>query len=534
MSKRFPGFRLQLLAIVLVAALCPQAQQPSVSWQGNLAVISWTETLAAPSVPAGAVPFSVFTGPYLVWLTDSNAVVRWQTAATLSLRTNPYGYNGTLSSSDFRFYKINLSGLKPDTDYRYYLTSTNGGWTYKGDTCVFRTFPSDTATSFRFGIMGDTRGSGIRPLFVSLNEFRPLFFSDNGDIASGSWGYNLDTLTPPPKDWFRVFYNLREAMSYAPMMPSMGNWDVSINADFDVNWVKHYFDGIPAGSNAAGPARPPYYYSFDVGQVHFVHLCTELKSANSIAAGDSVNYHEFTRAQQLAWLREDLKNSGKKWKVVSQHDPSNPFWISDLLKTYNVQLLVTASAHAYARGKRSFFGSGEHEITFSDSGTAQLLSGGAGATLSLSSIFNAEQHRSVYHYVRVQVHGDEMFFEAVDSNRTIIDAWRLPLIGQPETLPSSDIQDRLLTAPGRTRLTASPNPFNPWVQIKYRGQTRPGRHPIVEIFNASGRRLHAAKSSLRELEQGFTWDAAGYPAGTYIVRLTLDGKVISGRMALIK
>jgi hypothetical protein len=60
-----------VLATVVFLAQTPPAPEIQVSWDGDRAAIAWKETLADPSAGPDEVPFSILTGPYLGWLTDT-------------------------------------------------------------------------------------------------------------------------------------------------------------------------------------------------------------------------------------------------------------------------------------------------------------------------------------------------------------------------------------------------------------------------------------------------------------------------------
>src|SRR4051812_11412375 len=69
-----------LAAAVLLTQGKP-APEPCVQWDGDLATVSWDEPLADPAAAPGEVPFSVLSGPYLGWLTDTEATVGWEVVA---------------------------------------------------------------------------------------------------------------------------------------------------------------------------------------------------------------------------------------------------------------------------------------------------------------------------------------------------------------------------------------------------------------------------------------------------------------------
>ena len=63
----------------------------TVTWQDDLAIIEWTETLADPTAGPGEIPFSIITKPYIGWLTDTSTTIGWEVIAEKTiLDTLPY------------------------------------------------------------------------------------------------------------------------------------------------------------------------------------------------------------------------------------------------------------------------------------------------------------------------------------------------------------------------------------------------------------------------------------------------------------
>lgn len=77
------------------------------------------------------------------------------------------------------------------------------------------------------------------------------------------------------------------------------------------------------------------------------------------------------------------------------------------------------------------------------------------------------------------------------------------------------------TPPGRLspRLTASPNPFNPRVEIRLEGAPS-GPAPWLEILDLRGRRVARLGGSRAGGDVLWTWDGAGAASGSYLARVT--------------
>src|SRR4051812_17965342 len=84
-----------LVCLLVVASLAVLASlfnlgDTSVSWKGEQAIITWKESLADPTAREGEVPYSVLTGPYLSWLTPTQATIGWEVIAEKKLSDKPY------------------------------------------------------------------------------------------------------------------------------------------------------------------------------------------------------------------------------------------------------------------------------------------------------------------------------------------------------------------------------------------------------------------------------------------------------------
>jgi acid phosphatase type 7 len=225
--------------------------------------------------------------------------------------------------------------------------------------------------------------------------------------------------------------------------PAMGNHDVQVG---QINWGPTYFPDLrPQRDNAEGKARPPFYYSFDVANVHFVALSTEQRRVGpkkEDLSGTKV-YDRFTWKEQLAWAEEDLKASRAAWKVVYFHQPlhtaggypARPEFREDfgrLFDRYRVPVLFSGHDHSYQRTWRIRNATRER----ADDGTVQVVSGGAANQHRKSareSPWNIHYTR-VNHYLRVDVKDDTLRVDAVLEDGEILESWEVKTSGQPKTL----------------------------------------------------------------------------------------------------
>lgn len=419
-------------------------QETKVTWNANLATIEWAEPLSDPNAAPDEVPFSVLSGPYIGWLTPTEAIVRWEVIAEKSLSAAPYAsLSADYPAEKIQFRSVTLDNLKPATEYRYQLKSGR----YRSQVIPFRTFPTSEATSFTFAMIGDTQRGEVpesaeieRKLFAHIHAWKPTLLVHLGDMLGTGRGDGLSGR----KGWYRALERNRQLRRSTFMAPTAGNhcWLGSGHG-----WYVDYFaDVTGARGRARADSQPPFYYSFDVANVHFVSLCTE--SAKTAGKQDVANLKHrdlpFTYNEQLAWFENDLKNATAPWKVVFFHQPFHTaggypapsYFARDfgaVCDRYGVQLLLSGHDHSYQKTQR---------ITnvgrqLSDTGSVQIVSGG-GDIKQFDCRKNPPGwnlvHRKINHYVQAEVNGEAMQFTAVDVNGEIFDRWRLPLRGQPEEL----------------------------------------------------------------------------------------------------
>lgn len=438
----------RLLCVVALAVLgllaggardAADSVAPRITWDGDLATITWDEALADPAAGPDETPFSILTGPCLGWLTDSSAVIGWEVVAAKSLTSSPYAsLPADFDLERMRFRSATLSGLKSDTAYRYRLVSGRGKQAYLGKEYRFRTPPPADSKKLRFAVIGDTQNFASQPwtdinrkLYADINAWDAPLLLHVGDIVFTGWGPGINGR----KEWFRVFDLMRELRATRWLAPAMGNHDVKVG---QLNWAPDYFRDLPPQRNAARPAQPPFYYSFDMANVHFVALSTEQRRTTA----DAKVYDRFTWQDQLAWLEEDLRQSKAPWKMAYFHQPLHtaggnacpPEFRDDFGKLFDknqVPILFSGHDHSYQRSLRIQNGSRE----LADNGTVQVISGGASNQFERrSSPPWSVLHVKLYHYLRVNIADDEMRVECITDEGSLYEAWKMKLAGQPERL----------------------------------------------------------------------------------------------------
>lgn len=543
-----------------------------VEWKGILAVIRWDEPLADPAAPSGTPPFSIMTGPWLGELSDSVASIGWEVAAlagpgkVVTLADGFTAFNKSYrdkleldSLCNFDFRKIRLNDLLPGTKYRYMLVSGSGGAMFVSDTFEFTTHPRALAVPepFKFAVLGDTRGKTAltdRNL-GNLMEWRPQLFMNNGDIISvansGSYsGGSLDAKLA----WMEILSITRAINPGANQIWTLGNWDINAgDGKLGLHeMVEDYAHHFRITLNAVGRSYPPYYYSTDGPDVHIVTLCTQ------VAGASDTSYNGWTENQMVAWLEEDLRNTKAQWKIVTFHDPDylltrtgrGSETVGSILSRHGVQLVLKASHHIYqVEARHSFDDRGI--MRKNDSGFVEVTSGGGGhRALNPAETYGIYYREGgncpvcmgddvvrayqIIHHVRVEAAPDEIRLYALDTGKTVFDAFRLPQFGQPELLPSAN-GEKVNPAglrPQEEAVVIAPNPHNPAGRLSYRPDYP--QNVRITLFDPLGRKVRDQLVNRKAGWHSENLNLAGQASGMYIVKVRVNGRQIMKQLTLLK
>jgi hypothetical protein len=142
----------------------------------------------------------------------------------------------------------------------------------------------------------------------------------------------------------------------------------------------------------------------------------------------------------------------------------------------------------------------------------------------------------LHHYVDANVYGDSLYNTGHIGirNWTGLDAWYDNLVIQrlvPED--STPVQyGKVLSQ--ESILTVTPNPFNTKTKIAVSHQLSAVSKVQLSIFNISGKQLTKLTDDSRQMTAGIPWNASGYPAGIYIVRLLLGTRKVTKQLFHLK
>ncbi len=295
-------------------------------------------------------------------------------------------------------HEVTVRGLTPATRYRYAVRG-EGVDGYGGR---FATAPAGGEfTPFRFAIYGDTRSrSGSHRAVVSA-------------IAreGAEWAIHTGDLVDDGRDedqWQRFFEIEAELLASTPMLPVIGNHELSRPGSSGVDLYRRYVRCAPSAESPS----PELDYAFAWGNVHLV-----LVNA----------YDDFSDEGTAQWLDQRLAaarraaDEHRGWVLFvshwgprssGPHGDNRPFRrgeVVSMLRRHRVDATIAGHDHLYERGD--------------DQGLRYIVTGGGGSPLYRRR-FERDHARVVvseHHFVRVDVESERLVFTAVRPDGSVID-----------------------------------------------------------------------------------------------------------------
>lgn len=319
-------------------------------------------------------------GPYLQVATSSSMVIRWRTRAATTSKVryglSPQALNSVAENAERTTdHIVKLSGLQPKTKYYYAIGSQRQVLQGDGDNYFITPPLPGTAGHYRIAAFGDCGNNSVNQKNVRDQVIKYL-----GNDYLDSWlllgdnAYEFGTDEEYQKNFFAAFND--NLLKKYPLFPTPGNHDYREidkttgrpKKTHDVAYYKNF--SLPTNAEAGGvPSHNPSYYSFDIGNVHFLSLDSYGKEEETYRLYD-------TLSPQVQWVKRDLEaNTNKDWIVAYWHHP--PYTMtahnSDkenelikirenflrILERYGVDLVLCGHSHAYERSRlmQGYYGS---------------------------------------------------------------------------------------------------------------------------------------------------------------------------------
>jgi hypothetical protein len=362
---------------------------------------------------------------------------------------------------------VTLEGLKPATKY-YYTVGNLADTTLQGDEeNYFYTFPeTGSEQMIRIAGFGDCGNNSINQRNVRDQVIK--YLGDNyltAWILMGDNAYSDGTDAEYQAKFFNVYKD--NLLKKYPLYPSPGNHDyrdLASSVPDDQNRIAYFQNfSLPTKGQAGGAAsNTESYYSFDVGNVHFLAL-------DSYGPDHKGKYMYDELGEQVEWVKKDLKaNQNKKWIIAYFHHP--PYTMGShnsdtesllvkirqnfikVLEEYGVDIVLCGHSHVFERSKlikghyglESEYDPKKHEVSSSsalydgsknsapylksasnNSGTVYVVSGSSGA---LGGRKDAYPHNAMFYSnneiggaVMLEVQGNRLDLKWITSDGEIRD-----------------------------------------------------------------------------------------------------------------
>jgi len=324
-----------------------------------------------PRRQAAVLP-ALIRGPYLQAASDKSIVIRWRTNALARSRVS-YGLapgqltNKVEETALTTEHSIRLTGLAPHTKYYYAIGDIKT--VLQGDsTNYFFTLPMAGTTGFyRVGMFGDCGTNSPKQRSV-----RDQFLKYLGNNYLDAWTLLGDNAYPNATDveYQSNFFNVykEDLLKNCPLFPAPGNHDYhdldySAAAAQKSHQVAYYqnFTMPEEGESGGQASHTQSYYSFDIGNAHFLSL-------DSYGEGKDAKRLYDPSGEQVKWIKKDLaKNKNKGWVIAYWHHP--PYTMGthnsdretelvkireqflQVLEKAGVDLVICGHSHVYERSK---------------------------------------------------------------------------------------------------------------------------------------------------------------------------------------
>jgi acid phosphatase type 7 len=407
-------------------------------------------------------------GAYLNVGGQTSIIIRWRTNTSVTSRVELGTEFGTYpivvsNGTNKTEHELQVTNLQPDTKY-YYRIGTNTMMGIADANTFFVTAPPPNTTRIlRFAVFGDCGRDDNNFQTGSLEEYQAYLASHSIEAADGMMllgdnAYANGTDAQFTNQFFAVYGPT--ILKNHKLYPSPGNHDYDNGAQPGSRTLPYYQSfTMPANGEIGGVASgTEAFYSFDIGDIHFLSL-----DSYGTEAGNTKLYD--TAGVQVTWIKNDLAATNKKWVIAFWHHPPytkgghNSDTESDLrgirenfiriLERNGVDMIMCGHSHDYERSyllkgyykvnpgdaplTESNFSVGTHAVTGSNGkydgspnscvyttrsgkynhGTVYVLSGSSGADNAIVNDFDGYPHNALPN----SIDDGGMFYFEVDNNR---------------------------------------------------------------------------------------------------------------------
>jgi hypothetical protein len=270
----------------------------------------------------------------------------------------------------------------------------------------------DSPASVKFAVIGDS-GRGTRPqreVADQMVRYRGQFEFPFTIML----GDNLYEGAATPEDYRRKFEEPYKALldKGVEFYAVLGNHDDPLQVNYERFNMKgrRYYSFSPPGNVLTGIATSVEFFAID---------------------------STYLDREQMAWLEEKLAGSTADWKICFLHHPmytSGRYRLASLAQRAALESM-------FVRHKVNVVFSGHEHIyqrSTLQSGIQYFVSGGAGSLRSGDGVlatYIARTFSGDYHFMLVEIEGDDLHFQAISRTGRTVDAGTLSRTARPPAAP---------------------------------------------------------------------------------------------------
>lgn len=382
------------------------------------------------------------TSMAVTWVTQtapagSEQSVQWGTspsdlsksAGQFDSRTYTFaGWNGLIHGAV-------MTALKPNATYYYRVGCAAGGWS---KVFRFRTMPAapmDRAARVAvIGDMGLASSNDTRAALIALAQSGSI----DAIVVNGDYSY----ADGAQEVWDVFMRDMEPANAAVPLMLNPGNHEVAFVLGYSYR-ARFFMPHVTASLNGTvADSQGNFYYSFNVGPLHFAMLSTEsvVDTPYVYPAGEM-----FVRAD-LGQANLPASRAAQPWVVACGHRPLYcsdgnvqcgafaGYLRSELEETYKanaVDLVIGSHRHSYSRSWPLFQGVVAQRDYHAAPAPAYVLNGNAGNREGLDGVdpapwLAAGAGWGFVGYGIIEATADSLVYTQYDaSNKTAVDTFTM-------------------------------------------------------------------------------------------------------------
>lgn len=271
---------------------------------------------------------TLLRGPYLQVGGQTAITIRWRTSTSQNSKvelgtvygTYPIVVSDATSTTE---HIVRVTGLDPDTKYYYLIGSSSVKCAPDPDKFFTTAPPANTTRVIRVAAFGDCGRGNIAYQDQNLANYRN-YLATNSIEAADAWillgdnAYNSGTDAEFTSNFFGIYGS--SLLKNHKLYPSPGNHDYGNAAGNKTSRLMPYYNSfsVPQLGECGGTAsNKPNYYSFDIGNIHFLSLDswgieTDDGNKDMGSAGNSV---------LKTWIDNDIAANAGKWIIAYWHHP---------------------------------------------------------------------------------------------------------------------------------------------------------------------------------------------------------------------